>query len=147
VNYLAPLLLIAGGLLGASTVIISRSPNAARVIDALTPFKMIIGVAMLIYGVVLLFRAFLFQHLLTTLRLYSVTGGAALATCVCMILLGFLFGLPQVIKWMPQNHPAAQQKAQELAGTVAGFQVLLGLVAIVAAVADMLFISGVLGPM
>ena len=44
------LVLLAGGLIGASNIIIAKRPNAKDVIDKLVPFQGIIGVVLLLWG-------------------------------------------------------------------------------------------------
>src|SRR5437667_4221091 len=44
------LVLLAGGLIGASNIIIAKRPNAKDVIDKLVPFQGIIGIVLLLWG-------------------------------------------------------------------------------------------------
>jgi hypothetical protein len=60
----------------------------------------------------------------------------------CMIgtgvALGALFGMPQIVKWIPGQY-SAEQKAMEFSQKVAPFQVLLGLIAIAGGLIVLLF--------
>ena len=44
------LVLLAGGLVGASNIIVAKRPNAKEVIDKLVPFQGVIGVVLLLWG-------------------------------------------------------------------------------------------------
>jgi hypothetical protein len=59
---------------------------------------------------------------------------------VTSILLGFMFGMPQIAKWMPGDG-GAEHKGMELAKKLAPFQVILGVVGIVAALLVLLRIG------
>jgi hypothetical protein len=71
---------------------------------------------------------------------------SALAMIACSILLGFLFGMPQIAKWAP-GESNAEVKAMELSKKLAPFQVILGLVGIGASLLYLLVRSGILSPM
>src|SRR5215468_594073 len=95
--------LLAGGILAASGFIVAKKPNARELIDKLVPFQVLIGVAMLGLGVVNLLwqlaHGFI-ASLGANASLYALTVFAMIGVS---ILLGFLFGLPQITKWM-QGH-------------------------------------------
>jgi hypothetical protein len=135
-----PLLLIVGGILAASGLIVAKKPNAKEMIDKLVPFQAFIGVALLIFGLWNLIHALgalgaLFSSLL---------GLSILAMIVCSVLLGFMFGMPQIAKWIP-GEGAAEQKGQELSKKLAPYQVIIGLVGIGAALVYLLYRFGILG--
>lgn len=133
----------AGGLLAASGLIAARKPNAREVIDKLAPFQVTIGVAMLVLGVVNLLWALthgIIAALTNTASLYGIT---VFAMTITSILLGFLFGLPQITRWM-QGRGDAGQKAAELARQIAPFQGILGLIGLAAALLALLYYFHVL---
>ncbi len=62
------------------------------------------------------------------------------------IQLGFMFGMPQIAKWMP-GEGGAEQKGMELSRQLAPFQVIIGLVGIGSSLLALLFALRILGPM
>jgi hypothetical protein len=120
------LLLIAGGILAVSGLIVVQKPNAKELIDKLVPFQALIGVGMLVLGVMNLLRTF--GGLFASIRNTPVIGIAWFAVLGVSILLGFLFGMTQIAKWAP----GAEQKGMELSRKLAPFQVLLGLAGLAA---------------
>jgi hypothetical protein len=126
----AALVLIAGGLLAGSAVIVARRPDAQTIINRLVPFQASIGVAMLVLGILDLIKTLGF---IRYMRAAPIFGASWLTVAGASILLGFLFSMPLIGKLVPGNSPA-EQKAAEIAARIAGVQILLGLVGIVAAV-------------
>lgn len=131
------LALIAGGILAVSGLIIAKKPDAKQVIDKLVPYKALIGVAMLALGVVHLLWWF-GNHLLMFLSNVPLFGLTILGMTVTSILLGFLFGMPQIAKWMP-GEGDTEKKAMELSRRLAPFQVILGIVGLVSALLALLY--------
>lgn len=136
------LVLIAGGMLAASSVIIAKKPNAKDLIDKLVPYQAMIGVAMLGLGIIHLLW-WLGHHLFDMIARVPLYGLTMLAMCVTSILLGFMFGMPQLVKWMP-GHRAAEQKGMALARQLAPFQVIIGLVGLLSALLVLLYRFGIL---
>lgn len=126
----AALVLIAGGLLAASAVIVARMPDAQVRLNRLIPFQGLIGMGMLVLGIMNLIRALGF---IRNMRAVPVFGSAWLSVIGCSILLGFLFSMPIIGRLIPGNS-SAEQKAAEIAAKIAGVQILLGLLGIIAAV-------------
>jgi hypothetical protein len=54
------------------------------------------------------------------------------------ILLGALFGMPQIAKWIP-GESSAEQKALELSQKIAPYQVVLGVIGLASALVYLLF--------
>jgi len=131
------LVLIAGGILAVSSLIVAKKPDAQKLIDKLVPYQAIIGVALLVLGIVNLIRG-LGNHLLDILRIVPLFGLTYLAMCVTSILLGFLFGMPQIAKWLPGEGPT-EQKGMELSRKLAPYQILIGIVGLVAALLMILY--------
>lgn len=126
----AALVLIAGGLLAASAVIVARMPDAQYRLNRLMPFQGLIGLGMLVLGVMNLIRALSFVRYM---RSVPVIGASWLTVIGCSLLLGFLFSMPIIGRLIPGNS-SAEQKAAEIAAKISGIQILLGLLGIIAAV-------------
>jgi hypothetical protein len=125
----AALVLIAGGLLAASAVIVARMPDAQVRLNRLLPFQGLIGMGMLVLGIINLVRVLGFiRHM----RAVPVLGASWLTVVGCSILLGFLFSMPIIGRLIPGNS-SAEQKAAEIAAKISGVQILLGLLGIAAA--------------
>ncbi len=133
---ITPILLILGSILGISGLIIAKKPDAKALIDKLAPFQAGIGIAMLATGIWWVLRwggALVHAFSLNVLFAAAIWGVIAVS-----ILLGALFGMPQIAKWIPGDSPA-EQKALELSQKIAPFQVLLGLVGLVSALLYLLY--------
>ena len=139
-EYLFALLLIAAGLLGASSLIVAKKPNAARIIDSLLPFQALIGAGTLVLGIINLLR-WGPKALLEITKQFPFMGASMLGGVIAGILLGFMFAVP-----LMGRLGAGQQRAAELAEKVAPWQLLIGLVAAAAGVLLILFRSGILPP-
>jgi len=135
------LLLIVGGILAISALIVAKKPDAKELLDKLVPYQAMIGVALLAVGVL-----DLLGHLGDVLRLLRdepVHGIVWLAVIVTSILLGFMFGMTQIAKWLP-GHAAAEQKGRELSNKLAPFQVIIGLIGLGAALLWVLYRFGMM---
>ena len=135
-DLITPILLVLGSILAISGLIIAKKPDAKRLIDKLSPYQALIGVAMLATGLWWLLRwGGALLHAFGHAPVFTVAIWGVIATS---ILLGTLFGMPQIAKWIPVESPA-EQKALELSKKVAPFQVLLGLIGLVSALVYLLF--------
>ena len=143
-DYVMPLLIIVGGILAVSGLIVAKKPDAKQLIDKITPYQAIIGVVLLGWGILSLIRSL--KGLGFALKIVPVFTISALAMIGCAILLGFLFGMPQIAKWMP-GESNAEVKAMELSKKLAPFQVILGLVGIGAALLFIIVRAGIIKPM
>jgi hypothetical protein len=127
ISTLNSLIVILGGILAISALIISKKPDAKAMLDKLTPYQALIGVGMIALSVIDFFRML---GVLTDMFKLNFTFALGVW---CMlgtgVALGALFGMPQIVKWIPGDSPA-EQKAMEFTQKIAPFQVLLGLVAI-----------------
>jgi hypothetical protein len=133
-DLITPILLILGSILAISGLIIAKKPDAKAMIDRLSPYQAMIGVFMLATGIWWLLR---WGGQLIQLD------SAVLAACIwaviaVSILLGALFGMPQIAKWIPGESPA-EQKALELSQKVAPYQVALGVIGLASAFVYLLF--------
>lgn len=134
---------VLGGVLAAAALIISKKPDAKQYIDKLAAYQAIIGVVMIGVSIVNFFR-FLgaFSASLKYLPLFGASMIAMLATGV---VLGALFGMPQIAKWIP-GESSAEQKAVELSKKAAPYQVILGIISSIASLIVLLYMLGILKP-
>ena len=132
---------IVGGFLAAAALIVSKKPNAQQLVDKLTPFQALIGVGMV--GVSLVNFLRMVGHISDFFKVNLLWAAGFLAMVGSGILLGALFGMPQIAKWIPGDS-SAEQKALELSRKVAPFQVLLGIVSLVASLVTMLYMFKIL---
>lgn len=136
------LVLIAGGILAVSGLIVAKKPDAKQLIDKLVPYQAIIGVVLLVFGVINLLRA-LGNHLISMVGHFPLLGLTILGMTVTSILLGFMFGMPQIAKWIP-GEGAAEQKGLLLSQRLAPFQVMIGIIGLVSALLWWLYRLGIL---
>jgi hypothetical protein len=122
---------IAGGILAASGLIISKSPNAKDLINKMTPFQGFLGVGLLAFGVIELIR--MLDLLPNAHRLSPVFAIGLYGYLASLILIGFFLGMPQIAKWIPGENPA-EQKAMDMQKKLAPYQAILGVVGIVSGV-------------
>lgn len=125
------LVLLAGGLLGASSIIIGKRPNAKQLIDKLVPYQGIIGVVMLLWG---LRDTFQLLHLLSVIGHVTLWWFVFLVTTLTELGLGFLLGYGLIVKYVLGRHPQAVAKAEQLRARLCAYQGPLGVTAIVLAV-------------
>jgi hypothetical protein len=167
------LLAICGGILAASAFIVSKRPDAQRLVDRLVPYQTLIGVALIAVGLIDFFKSL---KGLTDFFKVNLFSAASLLTMIAVsVLLGLLFGTPQILKWLggsppppPSNNPYAQMYQQmqaqqgqpmgypppqqmgyppspqqnklvELQQKIAPFQIMIGLLAILASLVVLLY--------
>jgi hypothetical protein len=138
------ILMIAGGILGVSGLIVAKKPDAKAMIDKLVPFQAFIGVGLLALG---LWALLSFGPIDTfrMLKVWPMLGIFAITGSWGAILLGFLFGMPQIAKWIP-GESAAENKAMELSKKLAPFQLILGAIVGFGGILGLLLVLGVLKP-
>ena len=140
-DLITPILLIVGSILAISGLIIAKKPDAKALIDRLSPYQAMIGVFMLATGIWWLLRwggqLIRVDNVLLAACIWGVIGAS--------ILLGALFGMPQIAKWIP-GESSAEQKALELSQKVAPYEVVLGLIGLASALVYLLFRFNVLHP-
>jgi hypothetical protein len=127
--FITIILLLVASVLAVSALIISKKPSAKEMIDKLVPYQGFIGVALLAWGIIDL----LTLHVFDLMSIWAMGGAIVFVAILSEILLGFLFGMPLIAKWIPGDTPA-EQKALEMQKKVAGFSVLLGIVGALAAI-------------
>ena len=135
--FINALVLIAGGVLAASAVIVARRPDAQQMINRLVPFQAMIGVGLLAIGFINVVKL-LTSGGLRGLSAVPFFSASLLSMLGCSILLGFLFGMPLISRLIPGNS-SAEQKAAEFAQKIAAFQIVLGLLGIVASLLYLFF--------
>jgi hypothetical protein len=155
------LVAILAGILAMSVLIVAKKPDAKKYIDKLSPFQALIGVGLIALGIINFFKSL--KGLTDAFKVNLYSAAAVLALIVCSILLGVVFGMPQLQKIFsgspppPPNNPYAQQYQQmmmqqqgyvpnraeqkllELQQKILPFQLLLGLVILVAALVVLLY--------
>ncbi len=127
--------LILAGILALSAIIVAQKPDAKQMIDKLVPYQAIIGVGLVGLGIVDGLR--LLPHVADFFKVNLILAAVQLTIVAAGILLGALFGMGQILKWIPNL--TAEQKAMELTQKVAPYQVLLGLVGLAASVVYFLY--------
>lgn len=132
--------LIFAGLVGASALIAAKSPNAGRIIQQLVPLAAIIGVLAIIFSIAVIAKVGP-KAIFELAKQFPLMGASYVVGALCGLALGFMFVVPLMAQM-----GAGQQRAQQLAEQIAPFQMLIGLVAIVAGLMIVLFRSGVLPP-
>ncbi|MDQ3340556.1 MAG: hypothetical protein M4D80_35810 [Myxococcota bacterium] len=137
-------LLILGGILALSAFIVSKKPNAKATIDKLVPFQAFIGVGLLAVSLINWIRIGIID-IFRLLKYWPLGGIALIAAVFSGILLGALFGMPQIAKWIP-GESSAEAKAVELSKKVAPIQMILGVIALVAGFLLLLMELGILKP-
>jgi hypothetical protein len=140
ISILFDLLLIVGGVVAASGLIVAKKPDAKAILDKLVPFQALIGLVLLGFGIIFFvmlgpisaFKAIKEDALPAVANL----GGVLIA-----VVLGFVFALPQIIR----AAPGAEQRANEMAQRIAPFQLLLGLLAAACGAVGLLYQLGIMG--
>jgi hypothetical protein len=133
------ILLLLGGVLALSGLIVAKHPSARRFIDRLVPFQVLIGVALLaaaLYVTVVVGPI----SMLRALQYDAVPALALIGGVVSGIALGFCFGMPQIARWLPG--PSAGAKGIALSSKLAPYTMLFGAVAVGAA---LLLLASMLG--
>lgn len=139
------LLLILGGILATAGLIVAKKPEARQLIDKLVPFQVLIGVALLVLGVVNLLRH-LGGGLVSAISQHPIFGMTQLALCVMSILLGILFGMPQILKSL-QGNAQAEQRALQVMAQIVPYQIFIGGIGLVAAVLAIAYELHIINPL
>jgi hypothetical protein len=137
--YVLPLLLIAGGMLAAAGLIVSKNPKAGELIAKLQPYQAIIGIALLVDGVYMLLVGYGISYLLHPM-LYGLGSLGSSVGMVCAILLGLMFGMPMLAR----VSAGGAAKGAELGKKLAPYQTIIGVVAIASGLLGLLGVLGIL---
>ncbi len=117
--------LVVLGVLGASSLIIARKPDAKEMIAKLAPYQGWIGAVSALWGAWWTINAILNIGLLAHAPIAWITW---LATGAVMLLLGFLLGIGIMKSFV--KDAAANAKADEMMAKLSPYQGTLGLIAI-----------------
>jgi len=130
-DYIAPLVLIVGGILAASGFIISKSANAKDLIGKVAPYQGFIGVGLLAWGIIDFIRKLdVMKNILDWKTHWGLVFWGFYAS---MVVLGFLLGMPLIAKWIP-GESAAEVRAMEMQKKLNAYNTIIGFVGIVCAV-------------
>lgn len=143
-GWLQLILLILGGVLALSTFIVAKKPDAKAMIDKLVPYQAFIGIGLLALSLINWIRIGLgtpFQ----LMKFWALGGITLIAAIFSGILLGFFFGMPQIAKWIP-GESSAETRALELSKKIAGIQMIVGVIALVAGLLMLLMELRILKP-
>lgn len=141
-DWILPLLLLAGGVLAASALIVAKKPDARQLIDKIAPYQATLGIILLVWGAYNLFVHVGFSMISLLLKIWPLGGIAILGGLVSAILLGIMFGMPMVAKMSA----GGAAKGEQIAKKLAPFQTLIGIVAIVCGLLILLIQLGILKP-
>ena len=135
------LVLILGGILALSVLIVAKHPDAQSVVAKLTPWQTIIGIALIVLGVINFVK--MVPHISGDAFVKNLIVVAAdLVVCGGSVVLGAMLGMNQILEWIPS--PQGKQKFYNLIQQVFVFQLLLGIVCLAGAVAHFLYRFGLL---
>lgn len=132
------LVVILGGILALSGLIIAKKPDAKATLDKLLPFQALIGIAMIALGLINFLR--MLGVLTDMFKVNMIFAASVWAMLGVSIVLGLLLGMPQIAKWMGSGKAAgAEHKLEDLVKKIAPYQTLLGIVGIVASLVYLLY--------
>ncbi|RLB58933.1 MAG: hypothetical protein DRI34_03370 [Deltaproteobacteria bacterium] len=122
--WLGLLLLAALGVLGASSVIVKKKPEAGELIDRLAKVSGWVGLVSALWGLWVLIGALRTLRVISVFPLHWLT---MLATAAVLIGLGFIFGYGMVTTYLSAE---ARQKGEQLRRKLLGYQLVLGYVSL-----------------
>jgi hypothetical protein len=140
--WVLPTLLILGGILAASSLIVAKKPDAKEMIAKIAPYQAIIGIILLLDGIYYTFIYIGIGNLIKAPGQWLIGGLCLWGMMVSSILLGIMFGMPMVAKMSASG----AAKGEEMAKKLAPFQTLIGLVAIGSAFLAVLINLSILKP-
>ncbi len=126
--WLSLFFLLALGVLGASSVIVKKKPEAKDLIEKLAKISGWVGVVSALYGIWGLINVLRFVGMLRFMALMWLT---MLVTSLVFIGLGFIFGYGMVTAYLSEE---AKAKGEQLRKKLIGFQIPLGYVSLALAV-------------
>jgi len=119
--------LILLSIIAVPSLILSRKPNAAELLEKVAPFQGWIGLVFCFFGIWGILQAVLNLGWLTSAPIWWAT---LLAGSVVQAGLGFMLGYPLISKLFLSNSVTAREKAERLRARVAPQQGRLGVVGI-----------------
>jgi len=127
-NLLFGLVLLALGVLAASSSIVAKRPDAQAYIDKLVPYQGWLGFIACIWGVWAIIDAVLLLGLLTSFPIWWIT---LAATAALTFSLGLLLGYGLLTKYLLSKNAEAMKRGEQLRMKLVPYQVNLGWIAIV----------------
>ncbi len=119
--------LIVLGLLAIPSLILSKKPEAKEIIAKVQPFQGWIGIAAGLLGTYGFLRALWHIQAIKYVPFYWLTW---VASCVLLIILGFLLGYALISTHLLSKNEDAKEKAGDVLAKITPYQEKLGLVAI-----------------
>lgn len=119
--------LILLSIIAVPSLLLSRKPNAAELLEKVAPYQGWIGVVFCLVGVWGLISAVLSLGLLTAAPIWWATLAAG---SLVEAVLGFMLGFPLISEFLAGNSPEASAKSEALRAKLAPRQGQLGLVGI-----------------
>jgi hypothetical protein len=125
-------MLIVGGILASSSLIVARKPNAKELIDKLTPYQGWIGIALFLGGIVDTF--FLIRYIGAMFQASFLLSIFYIIAVPTELLIGFLLGFGLITKYALSKNETALAKGQAMRAKLAPIQGILGILAIIVGV-------------
>ena len=122
---------VVGGILAMSSMLVSRKPNAAQLIDKLVPYQGYVGTTMFFWGVWELIDC---VRSLGMLGSHPLIWGFWLLMAIADFSVGMILGFGLISTYAFRGNPTAIQKGQALRQALVKFQVPLGFLAILTSV-------------
>jgi len=115
-------------IIAVPSLILSKKPNAAELLEKIEPYQGWIGLVFCFWGVWGIITAFLNLGWLTAAPIWWIT---LLAGSIVEAGLGFMLGYGQINKLFLGNNPSAQEKAASIREKIAPKQGKLGMLGII----------------
>jgi hypothetical protein len=122
------IVLIALGLLAASSSIVARRPDARSYIDALVPYQGWLGFIACLWGIWIIFNAVLHLDWLRSIPIWWATFAASGAL---EFVLGLLLGFALLTKYLLSRNAEAMRRGEQMRLSLVPYQTTLGYLAIV----------------
>lgn len=129
---LSAIIAIIGGLIAASSLIITHKPNAQELLDKVIPYQGWIGVLLTFWGVWGLIGA------LTNLGSISVYWFVSLGVALVEFVVGFLLAYGLISKYLLEKNETTKEKGEELRAKLVQYQVPAGVLLVVLGVLSLL---------
>ncbi len=136
-------ILLVLGVLGASSIILAKKPDAKEAIEKLSKIGGWVGVGAAIWGVWIVIQSLLNMGWLGAGLYFLVLWVSGLATGLVMVALGFIFGYGMVTTYLSAE---ARAKGEQMRLKLVGFQAKLGILSLILAIWWVVFVL-ILTPM
>ncbi|MDP9195369.1 MAG: hypothetical protein M3O22_01150 [Pseudomonadota bacterium] len=130
------LVLIVVGLLASYPYIVSKRPDAAAILDKITPWQGWIGVVVAVWGVFSLVSVVLSIGLLSVVPVWWLL---LLGMALLELALGFLLGYNLIVQYVLSKNAEAARKGAAIREKLIAWQTPLGLAAVVLGVLGVIF--------